>query len=305
MKIQNLLIITIVITIIISLACISIFPSLQDFMAYNSLWNGLRDSLVELKANTVGTLQGINQPDSKKILISIPYIQYNNDDLAQIKTFVDNGGTLLLMDDYGYGNSVLEYLNVNARFSGSSLLDPLFCYRNQWFPRVMDFSSSIVTTNVHSIVLNHATILNNIEYNQVLAWSSGSSYLDTNGNQSWDKNEPVGPLPIAAKIRSGAGTIILLSDPSILINSMIDNMQFKDDNMIFIENALEPEIKQEPVLVDTGHMVQDPMELAKIKLNEIENILSQPYVVLGIVSLLFILSSRYMLKIGGSIGRKS
>ena len=300
MKIQHALIIAVAITLVVSLLCISLFPSFQNFMQYNTLWNGVRHSLNELNASAIDSLQGLTPADSNDVLICIPYVQYNNDELESIKTFTENGGTLMLMDDFGYGNSVLEYLNIDCRFSGVPLLDPLYCYKNQWFPEITDFSSS-VSKDVKEIVLNHATALINTSDVQVIAQSSSSSFLDQNGNESWDEGELKGPLPVAAKTNFGAGTIILVSDPSILINSML----VKDDNMLFIKNLTGSDTKGAKILLDTSHLVQDPMETTKAKLVGIKAILSQPYSILGIVSVLFIFISIYMLKTGGLIGRKS
>ena len=300
MKIQHVLIFTVVITLIVSLLCISFFPSIQDFMEYNTLWNGIRHSLNELDASAIDSSQELTKLDSKSVLISVPYMKYNNDELAGLKTFVDSGGTLMIMDDYGYGNSILEYLNISCRFSGDPLLDPLFCYKNQWFPKITDFSS-LVSTDVKAVVLNHATALVSTENTEVVAWSSSDSFLDRNGNESWDKGEPNGPLPVATKLRYGEGAIILVSDPSIIINSMVGI----DDNSLFIRNLLGSEITEGQILMDTSHLVKKPMDITKSKLNDIKTVLSQPYAVLGIVSLLFIFTSIYMLEIGGSIGRKS
>jgi len=254
----------------------------------------------DLNASTVDSSQGLTPSNGNNVLICIPYVQYNDNELESMKAFVDKGGTLMLMDDFGYGNSILEYLNIDCRFSGAPLLDPLYCYKNQWFPEITDFSPS-VGKDVKEIVLNHATVLLNTKNVEVVASSSSSSFLDQNGNSSWDEGELKGPLPVAAKMRYGEGTIILVSDPSILINSML----VKDDNQLFIKNLTGSGTNGTQLLVDTSHLVQDPMETTKSKLVEIKAVLSQPYTIMGIMSLLFILTSIYMLKIGGSIGRKS
>ena len=196
--------------------------------------------------------------------------------------------------------SILEYLNISCRFSGVPLLDPLFCYKNQWFPLITDFNPSF-NKDVKEIVLNHATALINTENTEVIAWSSSSSYLDQNGNESPDDGEQKGPLPVAVEMRFGSGTIILVSDPSILVNSMLG----KYDNMLFIKTLASADSSGENIVMDTSHLVKDPMDVTKSRLVGIKNVLSQPYAVLGIVFLLFIFTSIYMLRIGGAIGRKS
>jgi hypothetical protein len=300
MNIRQAFFVTILITFIVSLICVSFFPSVQSFMQYNTMWNGLRHSLNTLNANTVDTSNGLNQADSNDTLVCIPYIQYDGLELARLKNFVNNGGTLMVMDDFGYGNDILAYLGVDCRFSGAPLLDPFFCYKNQWFPEITDFSP-LVGKDVKEVVLNHATGLLNIENSLIIARSSSDSYLDLNGDSSLDEGDLRGPLPVAVKITYGAGTLILVSDPSILVNSML----VKDDNLLFIQSITGSAVNSGKILVDTSHLVQDPLEITKIKLFGIKGVLSQPYVLLGIVSLVFIFASIYILKTGGSIGRES
>lgn len=269
-------------------------------MQYNTMWNGLRHSLNSLNANTVNTSSGLSQIESNDTLVCIPYLQYDGPELAQLKNFVNHGGTLVVMDDIGYGNDILAYLGVSGRFSGAPLLDPFYCYKNQWFPEITDFSP-LVDKDVQAVVLNHATALLNIENSRVIARSSSDSYLDLNGDGSLAPGDPQGPLPVAAEMPLGAGTLILVSDPSILLNSML----VKDDNLLFIQSLTGSDINNGKILVDVSHLVQDPLEITKTKLFGIKGVLSQPYVLTGIVSLLFIFASIYILKMGGSIGRES
>ena len=298
MNIRQALIFTVLITFVVSLICISFFPSIQSFMQYNTMWNGLRHSLNALDAHTVDTSIGLPQIDSNDTLVCIPYLPYGDLQLARLKNFVNNGGTLMVMDDFGFGNDILAYLGIESRFSGAPLLDPLYCYKNQWLPEITDFSPA-VSRNVKEIVLNHATALLNIDNSRVIAWSSSSSYLDRNENGSYDQGEPKGPLPVAAKIPLGTGTIILVSDPSILLNSML----IKDDNLSFIKSLTGVDTGSS-ILIDTSHLTQDPMNIVKTKLMDIKEVLAQPYALISILCLLFVIASIYFLKIGGSLGRE-
>jgi hypothetical protein len=300
MNIRQVFIVTVLITFVVSLICVSFFPSVQSFMQYNNMWNGLRHSLNSLNASTVDTSKGLPQMENNDTLVCISYLQYQDPELAQLKNFLNNGGKLMVMDDFGCGNDILTYLGVDCRFSGAPLLDPLYCYKNQWFPEITDFSP-LVDKDVKEVVLNHATALLNIENSWVIARSSSDSYLDLNGDGSLDPGDPRGPLPVVAQIPFGAGTLILVSDPSIILNGML----VKDDNLMFIQSLIGSKVNSGKILMDTSHLVQDPLEITKTKLFNIKEILSRPCVLLGIVSLLFIFASIYLLKMGGSIGRES
>jgi hypothetical protein len=298
MKIWHALFITVIITVIVSLLCVSFFPSVQAFVQYNTTWDGIRYSLNNLDATAVNFSQNNVPTGADKVLICVPYLPYGDDDLARLKTFANDGGTLMVMDDFGYGNTILAYLNLNCRFAGVPLLDPLYCYKNQWFPEITDFRSA-VSKDIKVVVLNHATALLNSGNSQVIAWSSTSSYLDQNGNGAFDNGDLQGPLPVAAKIPLGTGSVILVSDPSILLNSML----IKDDNLSFIKSLTGVDTGSS-ILIDTSHLTQDPMNIVKTKLMDIKEVLAQPYALISILCLLFVIASIYFLKIGGSLGRE-
>jgi hypothetical protein len=149
--------------------------------------------------------------------------------------------------------------------------------------------------------MDHATALINTNSVEVVAWSSPDSYLDKNGNEKLDKGEVQGPLPVAARLHFGGGMIILVSDPSIIINSMV----VKDDNLLFVNQLIGSEAQTGHIMIDTSHLVEKPMDVTKAKLADVERVLLQPYVLLGVVFLIFIGTSIFVLKTGGAIGRKS
>ena len=117
---------------------------------------------------------------------------------------------LVVLDDYGFGNTVLNHLGLEARFAGSQLLDPLFNYKNENLPKITDFAPGPATSGVESIVFNHATSLDNIPQSQVIAWSSPFSFLDENQNGYWDGEETKGSFPVVAEFDMGKGDFILL-----------------------------------------------------------------------------------------------
>ena len=298
MKTSDVLIAVAALIIVVSLVCIWLSPSVQDFMAANSLWNGVKGFSSEVNAASLDSLEELPESPQGKTLVAIPYIQPGDEGLSEIRSFVTEGGNLLLMDDYGYGNIVLKYLGVDARFTGETLLDPLFCYRNQWLPRITDFSPELEESGVKVLVLNHATSLTNVAESDVIAWSSSSSFLDLDEDESWWRDEPKGPFPIAAKFKLGKGTVALVSDPSIMVNSMLR----KDDNYSFVKHLAGSGPESEQILVDRSHLPKDPRDESQIGLTNLRRVFSTPYPLLGLIAVIFIVVFRYTLKKGETIG---
>ncbi len=299
MRVSSVLFIVVMLILVISLLCIWFYPSVQDFMASNIMWNGIKNFSSEFGVNSIGLLEELPNLPENSVLVAIPYIDYTNEELLKIKQFLDNGGTLLLMDDYGYGNSVLAYLGVSVRFTNKPLLDALFCYKNQWMPRITDFAPEVKESDINVVMLNHATSLTNVEESAVMARSSTASFLDLNENGSWDGNEPKGPFVVAAKFRLGKGTLALVADPSIVINSMVG----RDDNYAFTRYLTSPTGKQESIMIDISHLTRAPLDVSKTRLVGARELLSSPYALLGITAMIFVAVSRYTLKKGENIGQ--
>ncbi len=215
-----LLIITAAIVILLLIAA-WFLPSNVDFRTDNPLWNGTKEIETRYPAMPLASLSDLPTPPQGSTLILIPYLNFTPMELEEINSFVARGGTLILADDYGCGNQVLEHLGFKARFSGQSLLDPLSKYKNKWLPKIPHINPSPVTAGTESLVFNHATCLINVEHSDnILAQSSRFSFLDQNDNQAQDGDGPIGPLPVISHHTLGSGQVILITDPSLFINSM-------------------------------------------------------------------------------------
>lgn len=282
MNVRSVAAIALALVVIISLVAIWFYPSIQDFMRANPFWNGLRDSSRELDVTWTDSQSDISRNSENTVLVAIPYAPYEQGYLEEVESFVKDGGLLLLLDDYGYGNTLLEEMGVEARFSGRPLLDPLFSYKNEWLPRVIDFQPELMEAGIEAVVLNHGTALLGIDSTQALAWSSESSFLDLNENGVIDEEEPQGPFPVASVSKLGNGTILLLSDPSILINSMVD----RDDNRAFIEHLIQRYGEGREILADVSHLPRAPLDESKLRLSQTRERMAHPFsvgIMLGMV----------------------
>lgn len=287
-----------IIIVVISIICMWFYPSIQDFAASNRMWNGIKNFTSEFGASTIESPTSLPAAPEKTQLITIPYLDYTDQDLEQLRQFVEEGGSLILMDDYGYGNRLLEYLGVTVRLSGEPLLDPLFCYKNQWMPRVTDFSSELNNTGVKAVMLDHATAILDATNTDVVAWSSSTSFLDLNDNGAWEESEPKGPFPVAAEFRFGKGTVDVVSDPSLMINSVYG----RDDNYQFMKYLLSRQGDIEKTLIDNSHLTKAPLDVSKTRLTEARQVLTTPYAVLGVLALIFVAVSGYTLRKGETFG---
>jgi hypothetical protein len=246
-----------------------------EFSMYNAGWNGC--SNIAVKTYTEGKFQPtftfdaneltitpksfVEYPlDSKNatILIIGPHSEFSSGEADYLRGFLRKGGMVLLADDFGTGNDLLVKINATARFTGDLLLDLSF-EKKPSFVTIFDFPkpSHPLLMNVSHLLLNYATSITPGRNTTVLAVSSQLSWLDKNLNGKEDAGEVKGPFPVLALEQYGNGTIVLLSDSSVLINSMKNRL----DNTVFRENLLRYLfLDRGTVIIDESHRV-DPLLL--------------------------------------------
>jgi hypothetical protein len=131
------------------------------------------------------------------------------------------------------------------------------------------------------LILNYASVLEGSRDYEILAQSSSFSYLDLNMNSEHDGGEPTGPFPVAIKVRYGSGEIIIISDPSLFINSMID----KGKNLEFAKGLVEG---RDYVVIDSAHLRMSTFSVFKAQVLAFLNFLRVPEVRYSIVLLTMI-----------------
>ena len=269
-KIKNIVFIGLLTFMVI----IVLYPTVTDFSIYNPGWNGylrLKEQLnaVIITENLEKTLNSIVNTE-ETALITVAYKPYSTSELETVRNYLLHGGTLILMDDYGYGNIVLSYLNVPLTIAeNSSLLDPFVNFKNKRFPKaeIAGEDKYIILNHASAIIVDEKAISENIV--NVSAYSSPFAYLDLNRNEVWDEGEPKGPLPVAVSLKYGEGTLIVISDPSIVINSMLDF----ESNLEFMENL----VKGKKVFIDQTHIPKSLHEqLKEAAFNIVNNYILYP-----------------------------
>ena len=149
------------------------------------------------------------------------------------------------------------------------------------------------------VVLNHATALIDVPESKVIAWSSAFSYLDADESEAWEDGEPLGPFPVTAWFQVKKGEVVVVADPSIVINSIMG----RDDNYAFIRYLTSRNGQQQSISFVTSHLPMAPIDVSKTGLDTLRAILANPAGLLGATALVFVVVSSYTLKQGGIVER--
>ncbi|MFX0096325.1 MAG: DUF4350 domain-containing protein [Candidatus Hodarchaeota archaeon] len=214
----------------------------NDYSIYNEGWNGLSSyrSIIEGAGYQVrpllSSVSGINRINEPAILLAIgPRLFYDPIASTGMINFLNAGGSLLVADDFGSANFLLTYSGViGPSFSGQMMLDTGSFDKNCALPVIRDFASHPITQGVSSIELNFPTVIGGVGF-APLAMTTTSSWLDADRDYEYDTGEYIGPFPVVGVTQVGNGSIVLVSDPSLFSNDMID----RQDNDVFARNIID------------------------------------------------------------------
>lgn len=266
------------------------YPSSTDYAISNPRWNGLQAASRQLGLSGLTSLRRL-PPGPGTVLVVIPSSLPSDEEGALLKAFLTAGGTLVVMDDFGR-NSFLERLGVGARFDGKALADGLFNYKNMRLPRITDIMPSPITDRVDQLVLNHATVISPLGDLRAVATSSPVSFLDANGNGRHDAGEAPGPFPVVALGRVGSGSLVLVADSSLLLNSMLG----LGHNRRLAKNIFRLAGEHPRILLDEAHLPHEPLDAAKAYLGIVRGTLASPLVAFAMVAVILALPLMSLLR---------
>jgi hypothetical protein len=257
--------------------------STAAFGGYNPAWDGSRDARlladedadVAVLRDTAG-YEGLDANTSTAVVLS-PSEPYSDESLSRLRAFVERGGTLVVASDFDtQANDVLAGVGAGSRVDGRVLRDERFHGASPALPIATNVSNGSYTTGVDRLALNYPSIVVPGGNASTVVASSAYGYLDVNGNEELDDDEELGSSPVVTTESVGDGTVVVVSDPSVFINTMLD----KGDNAAFAGNVFATET----VAFDYSHSAGLP-PLATVVLVLRESALAQLAVGVALVVL--------------------
>ncbi len=213
MRINRELVLGVLVFFVFAITVTLYYPPVADMVVGNPYWNGLSEMYDEIEPIRVEDIEDywfIDASNSTLFIIG-PSRDFRVDGIEAVREFLESGGTVVLADDFGTGNQLLEGLGLETRFSGELLVDPLFFDTVPECPRLLNFTYS----DVGDVVMNYGTtLLGSIDFHIHESSSPVSYYNNSDGVTT-------GPFPVLGHLHSGAGDLILLSDSSVFLNTML------------------------------------------------------------------------------------
>jgi len=204
---------------------VPVIKTSAEFSMFNTKWNGCSEfaKLLAEKGEIIPVMYPYNSVELSRldgVLVVVgPDVDFSSLEAEEVRGFLENGGTLFIADDFGTANSLLEKLGVKAKFS--TQLKDVFYSKRAEFPVVVRIEDPELAVGVEKVTLNIPSAI--VGKGEGEVFSSKVSVVGKN----------MGSYPVMAEIKYGEGKIIMLSDPSILINDMFE------ENRQFIGNLAE------------------------------------------------------------------
>ncbi|QLG27440.1 DUF4350 domain-containing protein [Halorarum halophilum] len=280
---------------LVAALCLSIIvagvTSAAAFGAYNAKWDGASQlrGIADGEDTTATVVTNVSEygevdPSGTVAIVLAPEEPYGPADQAVLNRFVREGGTLLVAEDYGStGNELLVGVGASTRVDGRPLRDERRYYRSPAFPVADGVGNHPLTAGVDGITLNHGSVLTTENGTAVaseatpVANSSAYGYLDTNGNEELDQSESLQKRPVVAVESVGDGQVIVVSDPSAFINTMLD----RPGNAQFVANVMGA---HDRVLLDYSHVTGQPPLVAIALALQKSSVLTALVGVLGLLA---------------------
>lgn len=241
------------------------------FGPYTTTWEGTsdlrsmgdaddRELVVARNTSAYGTVES----NTSVAFVFSPDERYGATDADRLAQFVEDGGTLVMAEAAGpHGNPLLEAVGAETRVDGDPLRDETHYDASPDFPETAATGAHFYVNDVETVVINHGSALELPEKDATrLLESSPYGYLDQNRDGELSDDEELARYPVGAVEDVGDGQVVILSDPSMFINVMLD----RGDNRVFLSNLLEP---HETVVFDISHgEALPPLALALLVFRE-------------------------------------
>jgi hypothetical protein len=225
------------------------FLSESSFSPANPSWDGSSFVMTDTARPLYG-FDGLPEGSGSTLLIVGPSVNYTSQEADRVMQFLQQGGRVIVMDDFGTANSLLGNISAPISITHTPVCQDLDYYKKPSFPIVGNIAGSSITANVSSLVFNHPAPLQVSEGVDVLARTTVMGWLDPNDNAVMDKEEKFDSYPLVARAAYGSGELIVAGDADLAINAMQD----QGDDGVLMSNIL----RSGTVYLDVGHGQQVP-----------------------------------------------
>lgn len=208
-------------------------PPLEDLSPYNNGWNGLSKAVDALNAR-LARLVDLKAYGPNGLVVLVIGIEkpVTFQQCKILKKLIMYGATILIMDETGNSNQLLDCLGIGVKVGRGVIVDHLHYVVD---PKLPIAKLKLANERTVELYLNIASPIETMKgKGSCIGYTYKTSFVDLDNDGELDSKEPSGELCICYRESLGNGTVYLFSDSSILINAMIDEV----DNLDTLKNIV-------------------------------------------------------------------
>lgn len=245
--------------VVVLAVVLAVATSATAFGPYNYAWDGtseFRDRIAEDPDTDLEIAHETDRYDDEDAdetvaFVIAPETDYNETDTKRVRQFVENGGTIVVLDDFGqHSNELLAAIGADARTDGRLLRDGVNYESTPTMPVATTVEDTALAPGVEEVTLNYASAVEPGNAT-VLVRTSEFAYFAETETPNLSASDELESRPVMTTEDIGSGQVVVISDPSILINTMID----RSDNTPLVEGLYANESS---VLFDNSHRADIP-----------------------------------------------
>lgn len=250
MRMRELLLISLVVSVMVGLIVIYTRPSTTSYSVVNYGETGLsklKETYRALVITDLGMARNTNPLNTTYLVIRLSNISSNDAEI--LAELVNDGGHVIVSGSPELIESLSRYMKLNLTLTttGSIIYDMIHNVGDRFHPLgFSDYcSTTFVTYKPYYVLLNKA---------EVIAYSSNFSYADVNNNGYMDLEEPLGSFPLVALVNFSKGRLILVFSPHVFTNELFEF------NKYFISCIVD----HRELVIDQSEIREDFIEYLKI-----------------------------------------
>ncbi len=202
-----------------SLAIITNLPTETPYSPFNPGPKGTSGIIELLNANLIYGLNELPR-DFRGTLILPLTNELSVSDYSVIKSLIDNGTNLIIIDEFGHSNNLLKYLGIRASITNHVVLDEVSKYLSRYYPVI----KCLVGGRSLELITYRPTYLEVIDDQySLLLTTSNYSYADLDGNDYYSLGEVMKPYTVIYRRYLGSGSITIITDLDVVSNELISN----------------------------------------------------------------------------------
>lgn len=218
---NNLTVAAIITAVTLLVVGIHLASDTEEFSRYNHGWNGTSDFFSELNPHQSADIMQISDlagAENATLLLIAPSGMYPNTDIEEFRAFTEAGNTLVIADETGTANPVLQGIGSEITIQPGMIGSIDRTYNDSYVIVTSPTSDHPLVANLSSLVLNQGVWLTGGES---LVQTSMMSWIDADLDRRISGDESFGKRVVLARERIGDGEVIVISDSAIFINSML------------------------------------------------------------------------------------